>query len=295
MEKPNHKRKKSQNKEGGDLIDSVKSLLFGVKDLSQRQRNFLKQYGDRKIVSVVVQREPVNSSIIALLNGLTLGGLKKALARSKYENLFHLSVLLVLEGNINVRLEKNEILTLSIQRKRLAKGAEVKVIDEFPKDVSLNEAIDKTKKLMGDRFAKYDSKHNNCQHFILGFLHANGINYDAYNDFVKQSVSDIFTSNPALRTITRVITDPAARVSNALQGGEIEMNNPDSLKKHNYHLELPRKDRRKALQSAVNEYGKEKVLQKLMAVHNLTSVEANKKKFKEDINWVKRNNTEVSK
>lgn len=294
MEKPNHRRTKTSliqtplmTSAGGNAFDAIKSLLFGVKDLSQKNRTFLKRYGNNLITKVVVQREPVNSFIMKMLNFLTFGGLQKALDNSKYEDLFHLSVMLVLDNGANVRLEKNEVITLSIQKKRLTKGAETKNIEQFPMGVSLNEALKKTKDLMGDKFATYDSKTNNCQNFILSFIHANGVK-DWYDDFIKQDTRSIFTANPWLRTITRAITDPASRVSNAIQGGEIEISKPGSLKKHGYHLELKRGDRRKALEKAVAEYGSEKVIQKLTGVMNLSKDEKNKRKYKEDINYVKK-------
>ena len=187
-------------------------------------------------------------------------------------SLFHLSVLIVLDNQVPVRLEKNEVITLSIQKKKLNKGAEVKDIQQFPMGVSRNEALNKTKTLMGDKFATYSAKLNNCQNFILSFIHANGVK-DWYDDFIKQSTGSIFSENPWLRTITRAVTDPAGRVSNALQGGEIEINNKGSLKKHGYHLDLKREARRKALSSAVAEYGAEKVIQKLTGVMNLTKDE----------------------
>ena len=230
----------------------------------------------------------MNSFIMKMLIFWTVGGFQKALDKSKYEDLFHLSVLLVLDNQVPVRLEKNEVITLRIQKKRRTKGAETKDIEQFPTGVSLNEALNKTKGLMGDKFATYSDKHNNCQNFILGFINANGINYDAYNDFIKQDTRSIFTANPWLRTITEAITTPAGRVSNALQGGEIEISKPGSLKKHGYHLELKRGDRRKALEKAVAEYGSEKVIQKLTGVMNLSKDEKNKKRFNEDINWVKK-------
>ena len=55
-----------------------------------------------------------------------------------------------------MRLEKNEVITLSIQKKRLAKGAETKDIEQFPMGVSLNEALKKMKDLMGADFATYN-------------------------------------------------------------------------------------------------------------------------------------------
>jgi len=266
--------------QGGNVIDSVRSLLFGVKDLSQKNRNFLKRYGGLTIQQVVLQREPVNSTIMSFLNVATLGGLKKALNNSKYESLFHLSVLLVLEGNVPLRVEKNEIITFSIQKKKLNKGAEIKPVSEFPPGIKLNDAIQKTKDAMGDKFATYDSKFNNCQNFILEFLHSNGVK-DWYDDWVRQSVGEIFTANPWLRTITRAITDPAARVSNAVQGGQTQKK--ISLRKHGYHLGKPRGDRRKALAHAVDEYGRQAVIDRLMHAMELSKDEAIKNKYKSDI------------
>ena len=203
-----------------DLVRKVrrttKALIFGPQDLSQTARNFLKRYGGQQIIKAELQRQPVNKAITETLNLITLGQLNQSIDNSPFDKLFHLSILFTLQNGQVVRVEKNEVITFTIQRAPPAK-AETLAIPDFPQK-TLNEAIQATKQHMGSKFAPYQSSTNNCQRFIRSILHANGLQNQEYDSWVLQPTSQIFKDSPYLRPFNNIITGLGARVSTLVQG-----------------------------------------------------------------------------
>ena len=70
------------------------------------------------------------------------------------------------------------------------------------------------------KFLLYSAYDNNCQHFILNVLQANGINEEV--DFIKQNTEGIFENNDSLRKLAKTITDLAGQSHVVIQGGDIE-------------------------------------------------------------------------
>ena len=218
---------KENQKLGGNIVTdlydrvkrNVKVILFGPFDLSQREQKVLKTHGDKVIRFCKINRRPVHQGIATLLNVATLGGLDDAIENSYHDDLFHLSIDFELMDGTKIRVQKLELVTFTVRSTSfgLAEGDESMECPDFP-PITFKKAIAKTKEYMGKWFAPYDAKHNNCQDFVLAILHANGVNNPAYDKFVKQDTRSIFTNNPTLRTITRALTDPLARISNVIHG-----------------------------------------------------------------------------
>jgi hypothetical protein len=231
---PNYTEKKKmpcywckQSKEGGNIFTdlynkvrrNVRVVLFGPYDLSEREKKILRTHGEKVIRGCVIYRRPVHKAITNMFNLATLGGLQQAVRETPYDDLFHLSIDFELMDGTKIRVEKLELVTFTARSAYFgrAEADEHMETTDFP-PITFKKAIAKTKAYMGKYFAPYDAKHNNCQHFVLAILHANGVSNPLLENFIKQDTSTIFTTNPVLRTLSRMITDPLARASNVLNG-----------------------------------------------------------------------------
>jgi hypothetical protein len=106
---------------------------------------------------------------------------------------------------------------------RLPKDTEF-VNMSFNQSISINQFIMNTLNYIGqDKFFTYSAYDNNCQYFALNLLHANGINDESLNTFIKQDVRSIFANNAYLRRFVNNITDTDGRLK-YMQGGKIRKN-----------------------------------------------------------------------
>ena len=170
--------------------------------------------GDKPIVSAEVVRSPVQSIVQQAINFVSGGEFKKAIADKPYDDIFHLMIVLTLEDGKKYSLEKNAIITLRPTKGRSGESMSVSV----PSGLTLNKALEKTSEAMGDLYATYSAKSNNCQDFILAFLKSNGMGDAKVYSFVKQDVSTLFGKTDFLRKFTNTVTDIGAKVTTLIEG-----------------------------------------------------------------------------
>ena len=207
---------------------TIKPVIKPVKDLLNYRDKFtnittetIKKYGDIPIVSMKIQRCPVNTAIIKSLNIISFGSFEKAMKKYNFDKLFHLSLLLELQNNKYIVYEKNEEINI-IEGNTYKKGCELMNIDLSDRKLTLNEIISNTKQKMGQKnFYDYDGRHNNCQNFILESLKANKLNNQKYEDFIYQDLEnlwvDVKKANPYLENVMN-LTTKAGRIFNRLIG-----------------------------------------------------------------------------
>jgi hypothetical protein len=83
---------------------------------------------------------------------------------------------------------------------------------------------------MGEqKFFTYSVYDNNCQHFLLNLLRANGLANEELTQFIKQDTESIFSTNSAIRKLSNNITDIHSRTTEIL-GGRIK--NEKKITKH---------------------------------------------------------------
>ena len=88
-----------------------KSLLQGREDYSPKAKKLLEKYDGKRIKKVVINRTPLNSFLMGVLNAITFGQFKKKMKGKPYDKLFHLRMDLHTESGV-VSIEKNEVVTL---------------------------------------------------------------------------------------------------------------------------------------------------------------------------------------
>jgi hypothetical protein len=192
---------------GGDFIsNTVDFLKSGSKKFTSKVTKILKAYGNTQIQSITIYRYPINSMIKRALEIASWSTIQ-------YDKLFHLGMIF----NGNILLEKNSVVNMSLNP-RLPQDTQTMSIN-INANITINQFIQNGMNGMGiDKFFSYSAYDNNCQYFVLNLLHANGIDNDDANNFIKQNTEQIFSSNPTLRRFTNNITDIDGRAHEIIGG-----------------------------------------------------------------------------
>ena len=200
--------------EGESILPKRKPGVFPPKS-----RALLKKVGNEKIKTLSIERSPI--SVGRAINWLTLGYYNKAVRESQlpHDKMFHLRLII----NGKYILEKNQVLNFApVEQVELKEAVKLKLPSEF--DRTIQEAIDLTRKLMGDKkFSEYDPKTNNCQIFVKDFLKANGLLTKERNAFVVQNTKTFFDKFPRfVKRLVKKITSMAARIDRLVEGEGIK-------------------------------------------------------------------------
>ena len=189
------------------------NIVHGRNDYSPSVRQFLVVHGEKKIVRLEIRRDPIVSVIQKSLDFLSGG-------KVPYDKLFHLRLNFTLDNGYQGSLEKNEVIVIGKSQPSKRGGNTMQIMEQ--PNVSLNEWLNKTKELMGQRYFKYSGSSNNCQDYIRANLNANGINNGSYDAFVKQDTEAIFKNNPLLRKFSNTVTDIGGRADVLISGSGLQ-------------------------------------------------------------------------
>jgi hypothetical protein len=162
------------------------------------------------------------------LNVLSFGMLNKLKSKYGYDKLFHLSVVVVLEDDTKLVIEKLEKISISKFTNSVIKSnSEVKRVDMKLKRLSLFDFLNNARrKLTPDQYFGYDGtgksgKTNNCQDFIINLLkYSNLENTEIYN-FVKQDLDELLQKLPRyVHSIAKGTTDTANKATQLIGLGK---------------------------------------------------------------------------
>lgn len=185
----------------------------------------LKKYGNFEILSLTVEKEPVNDKVMWLANTLSSFELQAIMQKAGIDKFYHLSmvaeILTATNQHIKLRIEKNENITIEPYKKR--PNTQSINIDLRRQKLTIRDMLNKTRLAIGnDHFYKYRWDSWNCADFILQVLQANGILVPADRDFIWQN-SDIIKKNMSSGSANRMhlLTKLGSYISH-LKGGEIK-------------------------------------------------------------------------
>jgi len=208
------------------MLSLAKNLLLKYVDsnLSPNNKRFLDKNGNDVITSLRVERKPLSKVVEDILNTLSLGSFNSSKKNLNYDSMFHLYLVV----NNKFILEKNELLNFSNYSK--SDNSESMDISNIPKDLTINEFIDKTRKRMGDSFIKYSAFKYNCQHWVLNALQANGLDNPELKKFILQDARGVVEGLPSyVEDVSDNVTDVASigrffkeKVLGYRQGGVIK-------------------------------------------------------------------------
>lgn len=220
------KRREKKENQGEGIMDKfkyIKTVLNGRNDYPPKVRGIIEKYGNQEIKSIVIRRNPLQSIMNFALNAVSLGGWNKNMEDKPYDTLFHLSIVLTLNNNTRVVLEKNEVINMDTIIK-VAPKTETEDIPDIQPGLTLNTLLNNAKNRMGSKYFTYSAKDNNCQDFILAVLQANNIGNEEDYSFVKQDTKSLFEGLSTLRKVSNSITDLGAKINEITTGAGLKNN-----------------------------------------------------------------------
>jgi hypothetical protein len=168
-------------------------------DLSPSDLKIYKKYSNSPIQRITICRTPLDKKIGMALNIITLGQWEKSMAKSSYDTLFHLFMLINLTSGVQLLLERNETVRLRLIKKGdvTPKTETMPVSGYGANSLTLQTLYQTTLSSMGqDLFYTYDAFQNNCQNFILNVLGANNLLTPELNTFILQNIQSIVEDAP---------------------------------------------------------------------------------------------------
>lgn len=198
-------------------IDSYKdTVLYGRNDYQPKARKIIKQFGDKKIREIKIVRQPIQSFINTAFNALTFGQFQKKLEKLEYDKLFHLRMILTLEDNTQIQLEKNEVINITTKIDKVKGQEEIQI--PLNKELTLNKLLDGGKEILKDKYFSYRAFDNNCQDYQIALLKGSGLLTEQAQNFIKQDVEELATINPYLRKIANSLTDLGGKFNEIIHG-----------------------------------------------------------------------------
>ena len=191
--------------------------LLGAKlDFSNKIKNILKIYGDKKIRSIRIGRRPIDSRVEKAFNIISLGKWAKLRKDYYYDTLFHLFLILTLDDGTVLSLEKNSIVTMTQDDPRCALK-NVECIDiEYPTDsITVNDLVQKPLDRIGkEKFFVYSPFEQNCQQFVSEILKTFDLLTEKAKKFIYQDITELVQRLPFyVRWVAKAATDIDATIS----------------------------------------------------------------------------------
>lgn len=203
--------------EAKETYDLVKDVINKRNDYPPDARQIIKDYGMKLITNITIGRTPVQKALTGIMNIVSGGDFYKKLSETPYDKLFHLFIIITLEGGKKIRVEKNEVINISTNLNKQPKE-ETKQVSFIPAGITLNQLLEGGKEIQGNKYFNYSAYNNNCQDFILALLKGSSIGNEQDYNFIKQDVKTLFKNNPTLRKISNTVTDIGARANVLLKG-----------------------------------------------------------------------------
>jgi transcriptional antiterminator Rof (Rho-off) len=146
--------------------------LFSPKlDFSNKVKSVLNKYGNEKIVAIRVARRPISKLIEKAFNIISLGQWEKLRKKYYYDDLFHLSLQLTLQDGKVLAFEKNDTVSLSIDKR--CSLTKVDCIElEYPQlSLTVNDLVkDPLQSMTKKEYFVYHHFQANCQIFVSKIL-----------------------------------------------------------------------------------------------------------------------------
>ena len=221
-----------------DIGSRVVGIVVGRNDYPPAERSLIDRYGNKKIIAICIYREKLSSTVSNLANVITLGQFNKVKNKYGYDELYHLMMVLTLDGGIPILVEKNEV--INIHEYPNIKPNYDKFELSLPSNwnTDFKQFLANTQTFMGSDYFTYDAFSNNCQRFIKSAIIANPPlqqeNPQAVR-FIEQDLSGLQRDlSPTSKSIFKGITDLASRLNVLAKGKGFDGSNM----KHHYQENL---------------------------------------------------------
>ena len=250
FEKAKKQLKILEDAEGGGLADFLKKAYQKTKNLVQNvgdrvtgvfsgrgdnyppaERDLINKYGDNKIVDICLYREKLAKPVNFLVNAISLGQFNKIKNRYGYDDMFHLMMVITLDNNVPILLEKNEVINIH-EYPNISQSAEkMELNTPFNFNTTFKQFLDNAQNFMGADYFSYDPMKNNCQRYIKSLIIANPPlereNPESIK-FVEQDTTGLQRDlSPTSQRIFKATTDLAAKLNVLAKGKGFNSDNPN--------------------------------------------------------------------
>lgn len=175
-------------------LAEVLRTLTGERRLPKSVRNTLAKHGDKKIIGIEINRDPLSKGARTFADLLSLGKFSEAQKKAGFDKFFHLYAIIILEDNTELLYEKNQNVVLYPGRP--ARNPENENIMQGVDGIPLAEFIQKHIDRMGfDKYLRYTPLELNCQNFLSNALKANGL--PSHDDFIMQNLGELVKEIPS--------------------------------------------------------------------------------------------------
>ena len=216
-----------------NIGDRIVGTIVGRNDYPPAERSLIDRYGDKKITSICLYRHKVADTVNTLVNVISLGQFNKVKNKYGYDDLYHLMMVLTLEGGIPILLEKNEV--INIHEYPTIKPDYQKLELSLPQNfnTTFRQFLSNTQTFMGNDYFTYDAMTNNCQRFIKSAILANPPlqqeNPEAFR-FVEQDITGLQRDlSSTTKNIFKGTTDLAARLNVLAKGRGFDSSNENHM------------------------------------------------------------------
>lgn len=190
-------------------------MLDGRLYFSNHCSKMLEQLGDMKIEKVVVFKKPIAGILFSIMEKI------KSKEYVEKKKVFHVGMILTLNGDTPIILEKNEEITINYVY-NLPEATEYRNIEHF-QQMTLSEMLYLTERRIGKQhFYHYDLSHENCQDFTFQCLKTMGItDHGVYKWFMHQDLKELVSKYKGFFNFTQGITNAKRAVNNFFGTGKI--------------------------------------------------------------------------
>jgi len=218
----------------------LRQLIFGIDNYTYQQQSIINTYGKNIITEIQVCRKPVQGILKKTLNVLSFGKFLNNLKKSPYDDVYHLFIIIKLDNNIQILLEKNERISIKVLNKNELSSlfnSENINIDLLNKEIIFMDLLNNTYKNMGKNYFIYDSSLYNCQNFVMNILKSNEIYDIKYEKFIYQNPIYLFHNLSYLKKFNNVVTNIGAKFNLLITGSGVPKyyHNNIKFKNNNYN------------------------------------------------------------
>ena len=198
--------------------------IIGAKlEFSNKIKKILDKYGNQRIRSIYIGRRPINDMVEKAFNIISLGKWSKLKNQFYFDKLFHLFLIIQMDDDTVISLEKNSIVTMTENDMRCSmKDTECVKIDYPTDSITLDDLVRKPLERIGkEKYFIYDPFKKNCQIFIRDILQTFGLYSKRVDDFVYQDITDIVKELPwYVKYVAKGVTDLDATISKVSGAGK---------------------------------------------------------------------------
>ena len=209
--------KRKDTVKGDGIFDYYNTVRYGRNDYPPYVRDLISKYGNNIIKTITIDRTPLSKTTYGLLNVVSFGQIQRKMKNQPYDKLYHLRIIILLDNNIRLGLEKNEVINMVLNPK-IAKNAELKQVQQIPDNLKLDDLLKGGQKILGDKYFKYNGYDNNCQDFIVALFKGSNIGNEQDINFIKQDTKVLFENNKSVVNAMKKVTDIGAKINDIRYG-----------------------------------------------------------------------------